>query len=380
MSERILEKNGVDNTNIDGAGFNRFCAGNKDGIIRGILNECAATIQGNTFTLSTGELIICGFRIVIESPIVRTFTTIPVTPTIYQLIGEIQVSSSSEVQFAWRFQTVQQLTQDNLFNTLSGQGTYQAEICRFIQGSDGSLGALVTTMNVISGGAGTKGSITIGNVTTNTLPAGSQASVDVDEREEDGVVYTDFIFWIPQGADGKDGAQGATGLEALTFNRIEPSVFIKGSQKVFDKSDFNRVPIKGEVFIAYSAQNMYALMNVDAVGETTNVYVTPKAVVNTQGANGKDGKSFQSLSEFSIGVLDWVTLSNKSPYTVRATKTITLTESIDENSDVMVSFDDVVVSTGVIVANVTGTLSLTIEFYAVKTPKSTVTGTIGGVK
>lgn len=223
MPERILEKNGVDNTNIDGAGFNRFCAGNKDGIIRGILNECAATIQGNTFTLSTGELIICGFRIVVESPIVKTFTTTPVTPIIYQLIGEIQVSSSSEVQFAWRFQTVQQLTQDNLFNTLSGQGTYQAEICRFIQGSDGSLGALVTTMDIISGGTSQSGSsITIGTVTTYTLPAGSDASVDINEREENGIVYTDFVFWIPQGEDGSGESK-------------------KQYVKVFTKSDFVQV-------------------------------------------------------------------------------------------------------------------------------------------
>lgn len=202
MSERILEKNGVDNTNIDGAGFNRFCAGNRDGIIQGILNECAAAVQGNTFTLSTGELIICGFRIVIESPIVKTFSAIPVSPITYQLVAEIQVTSSSDVQFTLKFQIAQQLVQDDLFNTLSGQGTYQAEICRFTQGTDGNLSVLVTTMNVISGGAGAQGSIIIGNVTTNTLPAGSQASVDVNEREEDGVVYTDFIFWIPQGEDG----------------------------------------------------------------------------------------------------------------------------------------------------------------------------------
>lgn len=376
MPERILEKNGVDNTNIDGAGFNRFCAGNRDGIIRGILNECAAAVQGNTFTLSTGELIICGFRIVIESPIVRTFSATPISPITYQLIGEIQVSSSSEVQFTLKFQTVQQLIQDELFDTPSGEGTYQAEICRFTQGTDGNLGVLVTTMNVISGGAGTKGSITIGNVTTNTLPAGSQASVDVDEREEDGVVYTDFIFWIPQ---GRQGERGETGEVALTYNALTSELYEEG-YKTLLLGNLSRMPRLYEKIILFDDQNHYGLAEIISKLSETSWNAQVKTVISTKGAAGKDGKSFQDLSKFSIDVLDWVTLSNKSPYTVRATKTITLTESIDENSDVMVSFDDAVVSTGVIVASVTGTLSLTIEFYAVKTPKSTVTGTLGGVK
>ena len=68
------------------------------------------------------------------------------------------------------------------------------------------------------------------------------------------------------------------------------------------------------------------------------------------------------------------------PYTAKATKIIALTESIGENSDVMVSFDNVIASVGIAVASITGTSSLTVEFYAVKTPKTTVTGTIGGVK
>lgn len=376
MPERILEKNGVDNTNIDGAGFNRFCAGNRDGIIRGILNECAAAVQGNTFTLSTGELIICGFRIVVESPIVKTFSAIPVSPITYQLIGEIQVSSSSEVQFTLKFQTVQQLIQDELFDTPSGEGTYQAEICRFTQGTDGNLSILVTTMNVISGGAGAKGSITIGNVTTNTLPAGSQASVDVDEREEDGVVYTDFIFWIPQ---GRTGERGETGEVALTYNALTSELYEEG-YKTLLLGNLSRVPHLYEKIILFDSQNHYGLAEIISKLSETSWSAQVKTVVSTKGAAGKDGKSFQSLSEFSIDVLDWVTLSNKSPYTVRATKTITLTESIDENSDVMVSFDDMVVSTGVIVASVTGTLSLTIEFYAIKTPSATITGTIGGVR
>ena len=98
------------------------------------------------------------------------------------------------------------------------------------------------------------------------------------------------------------------------------------------------------------------------------------------GNNGKDGAFFQDIASFSIETSDWGALESAYPYTAKATKTITLTESIGENSDVMVSFDDVIASVGIAVASITGTSSLTVEFYAVKTPKTTVTGTIGGVK
>ena len=98
------------------------------------------------------------------------------------------------------------------------------------------------------------------------------------------------------------------------------------------------------------------------------------------GNNGKDGAFFQDIASFSIETSDWGALESAYPYTAKATKTITLTESIDENSDVMVSFDNVIASVGIAVASITGTSSLTVEFYAVKTPKTTVTGTIGGVK
>ena len=105
-----------------------------------------------------------------------------------------------------------------------------------------------------------------------------------------------------------------------------------------------------------------------------------KNLKGRDGGNGKDGAFFQDIASFSIGTSDWGALESAYPYTVKATKTITLTESIGENSDVMVSFDNVIASVGIAVASVTGTSSLTIEFYAVKTPKTTVTGTIGGVK
>ena len=38
---KILERNGVDNENIDGAAFNNFAAGERDGIVAGVLSQCS---------------------------------------------------------------------------------------------------------------------------------------------------------------------------------------------------------------------------------------------------------------------------------------------------------------------------------------------------
>lgn len=304
MSERILEKNGVDNTNIDGAGFNRFCAGNRDGIIRGILNECAAAVQGNTFTLSTGELIICGFRIVIESPIVKTFSAIPVSPITYQLVAEIQVTSSSDVQFTLKFQDVQQLIQDELFDTPSGEGTYQIELYRFIQNIDGNLTGLTAAVNIISGGTSTsKGSIVIGDVTTHTLPAGSEAQADVNEREEDGVVYTDFIFWIPQGANGKDAL-----LYLYTYERQIDPVSNTNQTVNFAFTRFNRTPSTGDAFtfIWYNSDTRknikyFVTASILTIKDDTVTYIHIISFAQVSGTDGKDGTDGVGITQIIGG-------------------------------------------------------------------------------
>lgn len=46
MSYKILEQNGIDIENIDGAAFNNFAAGGRDGIMAGVLSECALVVTG----------------------------------------------------------------------------------------------------------------------------------------------------------------------------------------------------------------------------------------------------------------------------------------------------------------------------------------------
>ena len=71
-------------------------------------------------------------------------------------------------------------------------------------------------------------------------------------------------------------------------------------------------------------------------------------------------------------------MSNATPYTAEVTKTVTLQATVEEDSPIIVSFDDVIASAGVVLASSTGTTTLTLVFYAISTPSNSITGTIGG--
>ena len=77
---KILEQNGVENENIDGGAFNNFAAGGRDGIIAGVLTECALAATGNSISISSGLLIICGIRVKITSAEVLSISVPPVSP------------------------------------------------------------------------------------------------------------------------------------------------------------------------------------------------------------------------------------------------------------------------------------------------------------
>ncbi len=70
MSYKILTKNGVEITNIDGARAEHFNAGMRSGIVKGVLNEGNfASSSSNSIFLDTCELRIFGLRIVIDEPV-----------------------------------------------------------------------------------------------------------------------------------------------------------------------------------------------------------------------------------------------------------------------------------------------------------------------
>lgn len=195
---RILTKNGVDNTNIDGARDNNFNAGGRSGIVKGVLNEGLFTAQGNEIVFDTCELRISGHRVVLEEPSRITFSGIPYPAERFQYIAKI-TNTDGAISFELITTTIHELEQDDILN---GNGVYELEIGRFTHDTSGNITDVVRTADVITGGTGSGGGgdFIVGNVTTQTLDAGLNAEVDVEQNPETGKV--DFSFAIPQGESG----------------------------------------------------------------------------------------------------------------------------------------------------------------------------------
>ena len=219
MSYKILTKNGIDNSNIDGARGEYFNSGMRDGIVQGVLNEGTfIASSSNVISLDTCELRIAGHRIVIDEPVYHTFSNAPSSDTRYAYVAQIIVGSDQSVEFSLFVQAASTpLIQNDLYKTISGAGTYQVEIGRFTLLTSLTIEDVVRTIDVITGGTG-KGSgstINIGNVTTQTLDPDVDAEVDVSERyeEDEGKEYLDFQFGIPKGDKGDKGEQGVQGIQ-----------------------------------------------------------------------------------------------------------------------------------------------------------------------
>lgn len=208
MSYKILTKNGIDNSNIDGARGEYFNSGMRDGIVQGVLNEGLFTATAsNIISLDTCELRIAGHRIVIDEPVYHTFTNAPSTDTRYAFVAQIVVDDNQNVDFSLFVQIANTpLIQNDLYKNITGAGTYQVEIGRFTLLTSLTIEDVVRTIDVITGGTG-KGSgstINIGTVTTQTLDPDVDAEADVSERyeEDEGKEYLDFQFGIPKGDKG----------------------------------------------------------------------------------------------------------------------------------------------------------------------------------
>lgn len=205
MSYKVLEQNGVDNENIDGGAFNHFAAGGRDGIIKGVLSECALTTVGNGVGIAPGLIVICGIRVKIIETEALFLSGTPMTATRYQIVVQASLQSNRNLSVSFLLRPVSALRQDALY--AAEQGVYEAEIGRFTHLTSGTIEDMVRTLDIISGGTSVDGAneINIGNVTTQTLAPGMDAEVDVENRydAEQNKFVTDFTFSIPQGEDGK---------------------------------------------------------------------------------------------------------------------------------------------------------------------------------
>lgn len=202
MAFKILTKNGIENTNIDGARSYNFNSGRRSGIVQGALNECNFFANAsNSYAIDTGELRLCGHRVVITETEYRTMQNTPSTDIRYSVIAQVIVDTSYNVSFQFLLQNASApLTQDNLDE--NGTGTYQLEIGRFTYTTDGVIEDIVRTADLITGGIGGGQStvtINIGNVETEKISPNLDAEVDVDTRysEEEEKEYIDFKFSLP---------------------------------------------------------------------------------------------------------------------------------------------------------------------------------------
>ena len=201
MAYKILTKNGIDNSNIDGARGEYFNSGMRNGIVQGVLNEGTfIASSSNVISFDTCELRIAGHRIVIDEPVYHTFTNAPSSDTRYAYIAQIIVGSDQNVDFSLFVQSAStSLIQNELYKTISGAGTYQVEIGRFTLTQSLLIEDVVRTIDVITGGTGVNGGdyIKIGQVTTTTTASGTMANVDIENVERQGEMQTDFNFDIP---------------------------------------------------------------------------------------------------------------------------------------------------------------------------------------
>lgn len=304
MAYKILTKNGIDNSNIDGARGEYFNSGMRDGIVQGVLNEGTfIASSSNVVSLDTCELRIAGHRIVIDEPVYHTFSNAPRTDTRYAFVAQIIVGSDQSVEFSLFVQAASTpLIQNDLYKTISGAGTYQVEIGRFTLTQSLLIEDVVRTIDVITGGTG-KGSgstINIGTVTTQTLDPDVDAEVDVSERyeEDEGKEYLDFQFGIPK---GDKGIQGETGLECLTVSRNFNGEYDINEIVGLKLNEFNRTPVKNDVFSNVCGSRYYTTFIIQSV-TTTSCSAKVVAKIDIKGPQGATGPVGAS-NTISIGTV-----------------------------------------------------------------------------
>ena len=150
MNYKILEQNGVENANIDGAAFNNFSAGGRSGIVKGVLNECRLfQPASNVLCVSKGEILVHGFRVKLLDDEVFSRGAAPLWDTVYHIGIELSLKDTKEVTMEYFCRPIETLIQDNLFE--NEEGVYQLEIAQFTHSPDGTIKDVKQTIEVISG-------------------------------------------------------------------------------------------------------------------------------------------------------------------------------------------------------------------------------------
>lgn len=103
-------------------------------------------------------------------------------------------------------------------------------------------------------------------------------------------------------------------------------------------------------------------------------------LIDTAALNSRIKGAFKDLASFSIPTSAWAASSEIiAPFVYVASVSVTLSDTITESSPVMISFDDVVASAGVVAQSAQGTSTLNIVFYSNMLPSVVITGKVGGI-
>lgn len=152
---KILENNGIEIENIDGAAFNEFLAG-KDGVVKGVLDECIVyKANSNMLKMGTGLILVHGVRIKMleETSLNIPSNSFPATPIRYRYILTLELKSdkSFDVSFKSEEFSNRELIKEDLYKT--NQGKYELELFRYTIDANGYTD-IVRVFDIIAGGGG----------------------------------------------------------------------------------------------------------------------------------------------------------------------------------------------------------------------------------
>ena len=164
-------------------------------------------------SIQAGLIFIYGIRVKITSAETLFVSSVPINPTQYQIVAQIELDDNRDVRFEMFLRSPESLRQDAIYR--AGHGVYQVEIGSFVHNPDGTLTNIVRTLDVICGGGAGGGNFEVGEIKTETLDAGLEAEFDVTQRiDNNGRVLLDFYAGIPKGESGKDSS-------AVHFNAVQ---------------------------------------------------------------------------------------------------------------------------------------------------------------
>lgn len=273
MSIRILTKNAVENTNIDGARQNHFNAGMQSGVVKGAFNEgniFSPTL--NAIAIDSCELRISGHQIVIDSAEYITLNDKPYDAKRLSLIAQIKVTEFSEPEFEFIVQAEKvKLIQDNLFENERGNGIYQLKLCNFTLGTDGVIRNVIRVVETITGGTNSAVKTDIEFTATATeLSASSQPEAVITYNHETDTY--DLVFGIPRGG-GTDVQVGGISQGIVEFKSDPQKQLDTLNSKITTSSSFSYEVVDKLPTENISPTTFYLLKTNDVTGNNYEEYL-----------------------------------------------------------------------------------------------------------